>query len=182
MNTHVRLAVSAAVLAVVFPHLAYPADDAEMITSAESAAPKAVAANASVLAVQADGTVKTLREGTNGWWCLPDDATTPGPDPMCGDANAMGWAMAWMGKTEPPKGKTGFIYMLMGGASASNLDPYQAAPADGTDWSMDGPHVMIVNFGDAMSGYPEMEPMPDVTRPYVMWAGTPYQHLMLPVQ
>ena len=64
--------------------------------------------------------MKTLREGKNGFWCMPDDPATPGPDPMCGDANAMAWAMAWIGKTEPPKGKTGLIYMLMGGPAHSN--------------------------------------------------------------
>src|SRR3712207_7449790 len=42
----------------------------------------------------------------------PDSPATPGPDPMCGDANAMEWAMAWIGKQEPPAGKVGFIYML----------------------------------------------------------------------
>ncbi len=64
--------------------------------------------------------MKTLREGNNGFWCMPDDPPTPGPDPMCGDANAMEWAMAWMGKKDPPKGKVGLIYMLAGGPDASN--------------------------------------------------------------
>jgi hypothetical protein len=31
-----------------------------------------------------------------------------------------------------------------------------------------------------MQGYPRTAD-PDVTRPYVMWPGTPYEHLMLPV-
>ena len=44
-----------------------------------------------------------------------------------------------------------------------------------------GRHVMIMNAGDMMSGYPE-EPTPDTTMPYVMWAGTPYAHLMIPVK
>jgi hypothetical protein len=47
---------------------------------------------------------------------------------------------------------------------------------------MDRPHIMIVNFGDSMSGYPDMQPKPDTTQPYVMWGGTPYAHLMVPVQ
>jgi len=32
-----------------------------------------------------------------------------------------------------------------------------------------------------MEGYPE-SPTPDTTKPYVMWAGTPYAHLMIPVR
>ncbi|HUR43601.1 MAG TPA: hypothetical protein VMZ01_05810 [Aestuariivirga sp.] len=88
--------------------------------------------------------MKTLREGKNGWWCMPDNPATPGPDPMCSDANAMEWAMAWIGKTEPPKGKLGFIYMLAGGTDASNTDPYATAPTADNNWVETGPHVMVL--------------------------------------
>ena len=30
--------------------------------------------------------------------------------------------MAWVNKTEPPKGKVGFDYMLQGGTTPSNVD------------------------------------------------------------
>jgi hypothetical protein len=40
---------------------------------------------------------------------------------------------------------------------------------------------MIVGSGAKMlSGYPR-DAKPDPTKPYVMWPGTPYEHLMLPV-
>jgi hypothetical protein len=41
---------------------------------------------------------------------------------------------------------------------------------------------MIVG-GDASfyDSYPK-SPKPDTSQPYVMWAGTPYQHLMAPVK
>ena len=157
------------------------ADDAEMIKSAESAAPAAVAAGAAVYAMGADGKMKTLREGTNGFWCLPDTPTTPGPDPMCGDANALEWAMAWIGKKDPPKNKVGFMYMLAGGTDASNTDPYAAAPTADNNWVKTGPHVMVLNAMDMMVGYPTSA-KPDTSKPYVMWAGTPYQHLMIPIK
>ena len=156
-------------------------DDAALIASAESAAPAAVASGAAVYAAAEDGTMRTVREGTNGWWCMPDSPATPGPDPMCGDANAMDWAMAWIGKAEPPEGKVGFIYMLAGGTDASNTDPYATEPAADNNWVETGPHVMILNAGEMMAGYPE-DPMPDTSMPYVMWAGTPYAHLMIPVE
>ncbi|EYD77767.1 hypothetical protein Rumeso_00494 [Rubellimicrobium mesophilum DSM 19309] len=152
-----------------------------MITSAESAAPASVSSGATILAMGADGAMQTLREGTNGWWCMPDFPETPGPDPMCGDANAMEWATAWMNHQDPPAGKVGFLYMLAGGTDASNTDPYATGPSADNNWITTGPHVMIVNSGDTMSGYSE-EPMPDTAMPYVMWAGTPYAHLMIPVQ
>ncbi len=157
------------------------ADDAELIKSAESAAPAAVSGGATIYAMDDTGAIKTLREGTNGFWCMPDNPASPGPDPMCGDANSMEWATAWIGKTEPPKGKVGFMYMLAGGTDSSNTDPYATAPAEGNNWITTGPHVMVVNAMDVMAGYPT-DPMPDTSMPYVMWAGTPYAHLMIPVE
>lgn len=164
--------------------LAVPAfadDDAAMIKSAESAAPAAVSGKAAIYAMNDKGEMRTLREGGNGWWCMPDSPATPGPDPMCGDANAMEWAMAWIGKKEPPQDKVGFMYMLEGGTDASNTDPYATAPADSNNWIKTGPHVMVLNAVDRMAGYPT-SPAPDTAQPYVMWAGTPYAHLMLPVK
>lgn len=160
---------------------AYADGDADLIASAESAAPRAVSSGAAIYAMAADGTMRTLREGSNGFWCMPDTPASPGPDPMCGDANSMEWAMAWIGKKEPPKGKIGFMYMLAGGSDASNTDPYAAGPTDGNAWIKTAPHVMVVNAGDMMAGYPD-QAVPDTSKPYVMWPGTPYAHLMIPVE
>jgi hypothetical protein len=160
---------------------ALAASDEEIIKSAMSAAPEAVAKDAAIYDVSADGKMRTVREGTNGWWCMADTPATPGPDPMCGDANSMEWAMAWVEKREPPKGKIGFIYMLAGGSDASNTDPYATAPTETNNWIQTGSHVMIVNAGDMVSGYPT-DPKPDTSKPYVMWHGTPYAHLMIPVK
>ena len=160
---------------------AIAADDAAMIKSAESAAPAAVSSGAAIYAMDDKGEMRTLREGKNGYWCMPDNPASPGPDPMCGDANAMEWAMAWIEKKEPPKGKVGFMYMLAGGTDGSNTDPYAAKPEEGNNWIETGPHVMIVNAMDVMAGYPT-DAKPDTTKPYVMWANTPYAHLMIPVK
>ena len=154
--------------------------DSEMIKSAESAAPTAVSSQAAIYAMNDKGEMRTLREGKNGWWCMPDSPATPGPDPMCGDANSMEWAMAWIGKKDPPKGKVGLMYMLAGGTDASNTDPYASKPTEGADWISTGPHVMVVNAMDMMSGY-SPDPNPDTKVPYVMWSGTPYAHLMIPI-
>jgi hypothetical protein len=99
-----------------------PPTDAEMIKSAMSAAPTAVSKHATIVAMEADGKMRTLRKGTNGFTCMPDNPATPGPDPMCMDADQ------------------------------SFYDQYPKA-AD-----------------------------PNTSAPYVMWAGTPYQHLMAPVK
>jgi hypothetical protein len=160
---------------------AFADETADMIASAQSAGPAALSAGATIYGFGADGQMMTLKEGTNGYWCMPDDPSTPSADPMCGDANSMDWAMAWMGKTDPPPGKVGLIFMLAGGSDASNTDPYATAETNDNNWVTTGPHIMIMNATEMMAGYPT-DANPDTTMPYVMWAGTPYAHLMVPVQ
>lgn len=181
MKTSVSFVMAGAFAITWTTAQAFAQSEAEMIASAESAAPAAVGAAATIYGFDKAGAMITLREGGSGWWCMPDTPSTPGPDPMCGDANAMEWAMAWINKTEPPKGKVGFIYMLSGGSDASNTDPYATGPQEGNNWVTTGRHVMIMNANDMMSGYPT-DPNPDTSKPYVMWVGTPYAHLMIPVE
>jgi hypothetical protein len=155
--------------------------DQKIIDSAMSAAPPALAKDATIMTFAADGSMRHLREGTNGYTCMPDIPTTPGPDPMCADANGMAWAMAMFARKAPPEGKPGFIYMLMGGSDPSNLDPYAAKPMEGHDWVKTGPHVMVVGAPGMLAGYPGGA-RPDTSKPYVMFPDTPYAHLMLPVR
>jgi len=158
------------------------AADQKAIASAMSAAPKKVGAAATIVAIGSDGKMRTLRKGNNGFTCMPDNPTTPGPDPMCMDKAALEWAEAWMGHKKPTVGKIGFIYMLAGGTDASNTDPYAQQPTTGNQWIKTGPHVMIVG---AEPGFYDMYPknaQPDTAVPYVMWPGTQYQHLMIPVK
>ena len=160
-----------------------PKTDDEMIANALSAAPEAIAANATVIAFDAEGKVRTLREGTNNFTCIPDDPTNPANDPNCVDKNGLEWVMAWINKTEPPKGKIGFGYMLQGGTTPSNVDPFATKPPEGMTWMQEPPHVMVFNYGGggAIQDYPKPGEMADMTQPWVMWADTPYEHLMLPV-
>jgi len=160
---------------------AAPTTDEEKIKSAMSAAPEAVGKGAAILDMAADGSMKQLRAGTNGFTCLPDNPGTPGPDPMCVDANGMAWMDAMLKKQPPPPGKASLMYMLAGGTDASNTDPYATAPTANNHWIKTGPHVMIVGATDMLAGYPST-PDPDTSAPYVMWAGTPYAHIMMPVK
>jgi hypothetical protein len=156
-------------------------DDQEAIASAMSAAPAAVAAGATILTMDPDGSMRVVREGTNGFTCIPDSPATPGPDPMCADANAMEWVQAWIEHREPSHDKVGFMFMLQGGTDASNTDPYAEQPEEGNNWIETGPHVMIVGADAMLEIYPR-DADPDTSVPYVMWADTPYAHLMIPVQ
>ena len=157
------------------------ASDQQLIDSALRAAPRAVAAHAAVAAAQPDGSMRTLRAGSNGFTCIADEPTTPGPDPMCMDAASMAWVGALLGHKTPPSGKVGLMYMLAGGTDASNTDPYAKSPV-GKHWIKTGPHVMVLGADpEFYAQYPKQED-PDTGAPYVMWAGTPYQHLMVPVK
>lgn len=153
--------------------------DAELIRNAVSAAPKAVGEKAAVVAIDERGQFRALREGRNGFTCIPDNPLSPGNDPMCVDANGLEWVKAWVERRPPPEGRIGFGYMLQGGSDASNTDPHASQPAAGQKWLETGPHVMILNAGDRLSGYPTQHG--DAHSPYVMWSGTPYAHVMIPV-
>ena len=74
----------------------------------------------------------------------------------------------------------GFIYMLAGDTGTTNHDPYQRESHQ--HWVQTGPHVMIVGpMVREMGGYPRNVDVSDASQPYVMFPGTPYEHLMLPV-
>ena len=196
-RTYLRLAAAAAVAATGACNKATTNDTAstanaalavtnstaasDPIASAESAAPAAIATAASIVTVDAAGKMTALRPGKNGWTCMPDSPATPGPDPMCMDSNAAKWAAAWIGHKPPPNGATGVMYMLEGGTDASNTDPYATKPTTDGDWVKTGPHIMIVGSKEILAGYPTGA-KPDTTVPYVMWAGTPYAHLMVPMK
>jgi hypothetical protein len=156
--------------------------DEELIASAMKAAPKDVAENATIVAPDPKGGMRTLRKGTNGFTCMPDNPETPGPDPMCWDKNAGDWIDAYLNHKTPPGGKVGLMYMLAGGTDASNTDPYAKKPTATNHWVKTGPHVMIVGADAAFyDTYPKSAD-PNTKSPYVMWAGTPYQHLMAPIR
>jgi hypothetical protein len=45
-----------------------------------------------------------------------------------------------------------------------------------------GPHIVIVGPAvGTMEGYPRGAD-PDTSIPYVMWSGTPYEHLRVPIR
>lgn len=155
-------------------------DHKDPVASAMAAAPASISGGATIMSAKADGSMETLREGSNGWTCMPDSPATPGPDPMCMDANAAQWAQAWIGHKPPPANTVGVMYMLAGGTDASNVDPYAKTPTEGNAWVETGPHLMIVGSADVLKGHPA-GPKPDTKTPYVMWAGTPYAHLMVPI-
>jgi len=156
-----------------------PKTDAELIANAMSAAPAAISREAAIIAMDGDK-VRTLRQGKNEYTCVPDDPGSPGNDPMCLDRNAMLWLQAWMDHKDAPKGKMGLVYMLQGGSDASNDDAFATAPPHGKKWVTTGPHVMVVGMAGMLDDVPRSPD--DPKKPFIMWGGTSYEHIMMPVR
>lgn len=151
------------------------ADKKAMVKEALSAAIPSVAENATVM----DWEENVLREGSNGWTCMPSPPDAPGEMPMCLDDQWVDWAKAWMSKTEPNTTGLGFAYMLQGDPGGSNTDPYATEPTEDNEWIEDGvPHLMVlVPDHSALDTLPTD---PHNGGPWVMWKGTPYAHVMVP--
>lgn len=147
-----------------------------LIAEALSAAPPSLAAKATV----ADWDGKVLREGSGGYTCLPTPPSmAAGTSPMCVDGPWMAWANAWGSKTDVKADGVGIAYMLAGDGGASNIDPFATAETAENEWVVSGPHVMIISPEAAL-----LDALPtdfENGGPYVMWKGTPYAHVMVPV-
>jgi hypothetical protein len=156
-----------------------PPAPTDRVGIAMSAAPAAVAANATIMDWDSAGAMVELRAGTNGWMCMPDAApAAPGNDPICVDGAWQQWFGAYMAQETPQISTVGVSYMLRGGLAASNTDPFAQTPPEGADWISDPPHLMII-----VPDPRQLEGLPtDHSHggPYVMWAGTPYAHIMIP--
>jgi hypothetical protein len=148
--------------------------DAQYTAQALSSAPKSIAKDATVVRMDKEGKMRTLREGKNGFTCM-----VIGTDKMCNDANSMEFFGAMM-KGESPTDKLGVSYMLAGDDGASNTDPKATKKTSDNHWVVTGPHIMVTGATSKSLGYTEAAD-PDPTQPYMMWAGTPYEHAMVPV-
>ena len=144
------------------------------IARAMRAAPLSITQGATI--VEMDGTV--LRKGSNGWTCLP--GTSLGDQyPMCNDEVWSGLMKALMSKSKFKAEKIGVSYMLAGDAPVSNSDPFATERKPGDVWVQEGPHLMIaVPDSKMLEG---ISTDPNNGGPYVMWKGTPYAHIMVPV-
>ncbi len=155
----------------------------QKIADAMKAAPASIAAAATIMDWPATpgGQMTTLRAGTNGWTCLPDFPATRGDDPMCVDDVWMSFMGALTNKAAPQIAHEGVGYMIApGGGYGSNKDPFAEKEAPDNEWGYDPPHIMLlVPDAHALQGLPTTR---QSGGPWVMWTGTPYAHIMVPVE
>src|ERR1700730_454076 len=122
------------------------------IARAMSAGPTDVAKSAKIVDTDAHGNTVVLREGNNGFTCMPGNPKVVGEPPMCVDAPSMQWfADAKAHKPKPTNTVPGITYMLAGATQRSDSDPYDAMSPPITV----GPHWMIMwPFDPKTTGLP----------------------------
>ena len=158
-----------------------------------TAAPSFIAANCTVVDMDSEGNQIILREGTNGWTAMASNPRGPAdPEngwkdaheamPMVGDAQSFKWVTAYMSKTKPEMDSDGWAWMLHGDMGEDNSKQMVMKKEDAAEgqWIESGAHLMLMpkdpstlagQTTDFMSG-----------APYVMFQGTGYDHLMIPVE
>jgi len=151
------------------------ADKNAKITEALRAAPSGIAEHATVK--DWDGTI--LRKGNDVWTCYPSPESMP-HSPMCMDAVWAKWGEAWMNKKPFKTDRMGLAYMLMGDSGSSNTDPFAEKRTADNKWVVEGPHLMVIAPDSKMLEGISDDPYSG--GPYVMWKGTPYEHIMVPVR
>lgn len=175
MIRHASISLIAAALALPPGVVSAQADADAAIRNAMTAAPPAIAEKATVM----DGSGRVLRQGTNGWVCMPDDPAVPNNSPMCLDQPWLAFIEALMKKHIPKIEALGVGYMLQGDMPVSNVDPFAAGPTATNQWiANSGPHIMLVVPNPAMLDNLPTDPASG--GPWVMWKGTPYAHVMIP--
>ncbi len=156
--------------------------DADKIADASRAAPIELVGGATFLdwPNEPGGEFRVLREGTNGWICLPAPPGDSDDLPECLDDEWLAFNKAFLEGRPPATKRVGLSYMLNSRWAGSNTDPAATAPTADNHWHEGGSHLMLIVPDPAMlEGFPT-EPTPKGGA-YVMWAGTPYAHLMIPI-
>src|ERR1700674_1229241 len=103
------------------------ADDTtqEKIARAMSAGPDNISESARIVDKDTQGKPVVLRQGSNGFTCMPGNPKVVGQPPMCADAASMQWAADFkVHKPKPTNTVPGITYMLAGATQRSDTDPF----------------------------------------------------------
>ena len=153
-----------------------------------TAAPAYIAGDATVLGPD----MSVLREGNNGWTCLPvnprgqSDPENGWVDaheamPLCGDTEVFKWISAYLSDETPVMDKDGYAWMLHGDMGEDNTTPKTLTKEESAEgqWIESGPHLMRMPADP--STLDGMTTDFTTGAPYVMFAGTVYAHVMYPM-
>ncbi|WP_210330529.1 hypothetical protein [Aliikangiella sp. G2MR2-5] len=176
MNTGMKIGFVGLALLLIYSSSIQAGDkNKKLIADALSAAPPTLKDKVTVV----DWENNVLKKGDGSYTCFPTPPSLKGKAPMCMDGPWMKWADAWSNKKPLTIKNIGISYMLAGDGGASNIDPFAEGPTKDNDWIKEGPHLMIiVPDPELLDALPTD---PNNGGPYVMWKGTPYAHIMVPV-
>ena len=138
------------------------------------------------------GNGKVIREGSNGWTCtatleMPEGGfeTPQHGNTLCADEEGFKWAEAYMTGGKPNMKRDAYIWMLNGDMGEDNMNSSFYG----------GDHDKAKMMGHFIESGPHLMLMPKDTKtidnfptdfrtgaPYQMFKGTPYAHLMIPVE
>jgi len=172
-----RSLVGSSVALAALPILAAAQIPPDFARKAQTGAPAAISGNATIAHIDvAAKAVHVVRQGSNGFTCslIPDGSDAP----FCADAQ--GWqflADAFTGKPKPTSTAPGIAYMAAGGMHYETPDGgIVMAPGPNTKMVQEPPHWMLLwPMDPATSGLPTKA----TATTYIMFAGTPYAHLMI---
>jgi hypothetical protein len=157
---------------------------AQVVAAASAGAPESISRNATIAWIDTAGTVHEMRSGSNGFTCVivrPD----PFDGPICGDQNAAAWLLAMLhGAAQPPAmSGPGVAYMAQGGTHFEDaqhnvlMEHELSKHAPGSRRIREPAHWMLIWPADsAVTGFPTRE---NASGTYIMFAGTPWAHLMV---
>lgn len=147
----------------------------QLLQDALSAAPVSLREKVTVM----DWDNNILQEGSSEYVCFPTPPTLQGIAPMCLDGPWQKWADAWVNKKDHTNAAVGISYMLAGDGGASNIDPYAENKTEDNQWVQEGPHLMVIVPDHSVLDSLPTDPYSG--GPYVMWKGTDFAHIMVPV-
>ena len=136
------------------------------IARAIAAGPSTVTGAAKILGADAQGKTIVLRDGNNGFTCVPGNPKIVGHPAFCSNEAARQWsADLAAGKQSPTNKVAGFVYMLSG---ATDRGTSGATVKIGPQW------MIIWPFDPKATG---LSATKKDTGAYIMWPGTSYAHL-----
>lgn len=149
------------------------------IKVARSAAPASISDGAAVMVFGPDGALTEGSAGTNGFTCIPDLSGQEKPDPFCGNAGAIQWALDLLdGKANPSNSTPGVAYMMQGGWHwVKNGKPTMDKDDPGAKRVKEPPHWKLLWPLDSDST--KLPERPSGFGSFIMWEGTPYAHIMI---
>lgn len=172
----VAFCVSTTALAHDLPRRAVPTAKPEYIAVVRTAAPPAIVDKATILMSDGKGGTLTVQQGTNGFTC----DITPRGIPKCANEGGTAWVKAIRSGSRPSE-QTGVIYMLAGAPeSHDHHDPTESH--EHFSWAEGGPHIMVVGRSARETANFDFHALnADPARAHLMYPGTRYEHLMLPM-